>query len=261
MQNFRSGGVEPLFEYEARQFLRHAARVRSLSLRDDDFHLLSGLTIETCIFPRLLLLKLELHRPIRNFHVFLSPTLLRFECRLPPNVNSDLESIATRCPALEVLSIAFWTNPVDELFLWSNTVCLYKQLVSLRCPPLDWTAWKHLSTLPTLLKVHIWEPMDSLDTEYFPLDHHNLTFSPFLNVTALYFSLETSIAYVITVMQHSEFPSHWESPITPCLGQRLSSFLLHCHSAKDPRPLNTSTSSHLTKEKRYPFWRKSSTAH
>jgi len=51
--------------------------------------------------------------------------------------------------------------------------------------------------------VYIEEPVD---TVYFPLDLHNLDFSPFLNVTTLYFELQTA-AHAITVMQHSEFPS------------------------------------------------------
>ncbi|KAG0694971.1 hypothetical protein DFH29DRAFT_295970 [Suillus ampliporus] len=195
-----SEGIEPLCEHEARQFLRHAARVRSLQIPfDNHFHLLSVLPIETCMFPRLLSLSMVLH-PTGYLHLFLSPTLRR--C-LVPAVHLDLKSIATRCAALEDLSVKIpypYQSTADELSLLSDSIRLCKRLVTLSCPPLDWAAWEHLSNLPTLCTVAIFGEV------LFPLDRDNFTFAFSLNVTTLSFHVNPA-PYVITVMEHVEFPS------------------------------------------------------
>ncbi|KAG1751176.1 hypothetical protein EDB19DRAFT_2036014 [Suillus lakei] len=97
---------EPLSEHEARQFLRHAARVRSLHTSfDAHFEFFSVLPIETCVFPKLLSLSFMDPKPQSKYlFLFLSPTLRR--CNLVA-VHPDLKSIATRCVALEDLSILY----------------------------------------------------------------------------------------------------------------------------------------------------------
>ncbi|OJA12698.1 hypothetical protein AZE42_11700 [Rhizopogon vesiculosus] len=87
----------------------------------------------------------------------------------------------------------------DDLTLLSDTVRLCTKLVALRCPPLNSSAWKHLSDLHTLLTVEI-------HGVYCPLDGNNLKFAPFLNVTTLSFDLKIATG-LITLLQHSEFPS------------------------------------------------------
>ncbi|OAX37562.1 hypothetical protein K503DRAFT_226742 [Rhizopogon vinicolor AM-OR11-026] len=205
-RRFCSEGVKPLSEQEGRQFLRHAARVRSLYIPSDKhFHLLIGLPIETCVFPRLLVLRLYKdpgdQKNANHWHLFLSPVLLH--CELPA-IYSDLKSIGTRCPGLESLSLGSATvHPTDELLvkLLSETVRSCKQLKHLQCSPLDCASWKHLSNLPTLVTVTISEEYYSLQ-----LDPDNVNFAPFVNITCLYFGMITA-AYVITIMRHSEFPS------------------------------------------------------
>jgi hypothetical protein len=136
-------------------------------------------------------------------HLFLSPTLLR--CALPPVhsvFHSELKSIATRCPALESLSIhTSRAHTADELSLLSDIIRSYKQLVTLGCPHLDFAAWKHLSILPTLLTLNIHECKF-----HQPMDWDRLYFARFLNLTTLDFTVQES-ADIITVLQHSEFPS------------------------------------------------------
>ncbi|OJA16387.1 hypothetical protein AZE42_12033 [Rhizopogon vesiculosus] len=60
--------------------------------------------------------------------------------------------------------------------------------------------WKHLSNLPTLLTLRIYER----DIHH-PMDWDHLYSAHFFNLTTLTFCVNTS-ADVITVMQHSEFP-------------------------------------------------------
>ncbi|KAG0696282.1 hypothetical protein DFH29DRAFT_211207 [Suillus ampliporus] len=87
-----SQGVEPLSESECRQFLRHSARVRSLTVStDEDCHLLTRIPIETCVFPRLLSLSLIVMNT-RRLHFLLSPALRR--CHIDV-LQSDLKSIGT----------------------------------------------------------------------------------------------------------------------------------------------------------------------
>jgi hypothetical protein len=99
-----SRGVEPLSEYEAHQFLRHAARVRSLwfGYTIHHIHLLSVLPIETCVFLRLQSLTWHVvPTGTKQLHFFLSPMLRH--CYV--DLSFDLKSIATRCANLESLSI------------------------------------------------------------------------------------------------------------------------------------------------------------
>ncbi|OAX32034.1 hypothetical protein K503DRAFT_777069 [Rhizopogon vinicolor AM-OR11-026] len=195
-----SQGVEPLSEHEARQFLLHAARVRSISRTCDDgyFHLLTVLRTEACVFPKLRVLEWSNLRDTSLLHLFLSPVLRR--CALPV-FHSDLKSIATSCPLLENLSILTPAAHIsNELSLLSDIIRSYKWLVDLRCPHLDFAAWKHLSNLPTLLTVRIHER----DIHH-PMDWDHLYSAHFFNLTTLTFCVNTS-ADVITVMQHSKFP-------------------------------------------------------
>ncbi|KAG0703079.1 hypothetical protein DFH29DRAFT_465439 [Suillus ampliporus] len=195
-----SEGVEPLSEHEARQFLRHASRVRSLYISSDEhFHLLAVLPTETCMFPRLLLLAWQVQgADNRYLHLFLSHTLRNCYILRP---HPALKSIGTRFAALEELSIAASDeSTAEELSLLAETIRSCKQLKRLDSSPLEWATWSHLCTLPTLLTMHI------SGDGYWPLDRHHLEFAPFLNVTTLRFYAVTA-AYAITAMQHSEFPS------------------------------------------------------
>ncbi|KAG0709262.1 hypothetical protein DFH29DRAFT_222357 [Suillus ampliporus] len=197
-----SRSIKPLSEREARQFLRHSARVLSLRISfDRHLHLLSAIPIETCIFPRLLSLSTGTSlRSTKYLHLFLSPTLRR--CHLQV-IHPALKCIATCYTALEDLYIKPSPYSADDLSPLSDSVRLCTRLVTLCCPPLDWEAWKHLSNLPTLLRVMIHEPRRAPD---WSLEQDIVNFSPFLNVTTLSFRLK-SAASIITVMQHTEFPS------------------------------------------------------
>ncbi|OAX33743.1 hypothetical protein K503DRAFT_495853 [Rhizopogon vinicolor AM-OR11-026] len=114
--------VEPLFEHEARQFLRHAARVRSpriLSDFSEYFHLLTAIPIETCQFPRLLALEYSVSGTLRHLPFFLPLTPRR--CVLPV-IHPDLKY----CHGLENLSLWSSTDSADELSLLSKTICSCK---------------------------------------------------------------------------------------------------------------------------------------
>ncbi|KAG1733820.1 hypothetical protein EDB19DRAFT_2041103 [Suillus lakei] len=198
--------IEPLSEPETHQFLRHAARVRSLNISFHDydlFHLHSILPLETCVFPGLLSLTFRVIPPQNKYiYLFLSPTLRR--CVLA-YVHPDLKSIVTRLPALEELCITGPLNrTADKLALLSDSICLCKRLVTLSCPPVDWAAWKHLSSLPSLFGVEICRPLYHAPTG--PLYRDMANFGPCVNFTRLSFKGNTT-SYAIAVMQHSEFPS------------------------------------------------------
>lgn len=211
------GDTEPLSANEACQFLRHASRVRSIHVDlPHDFRLLSVLPVETCMFPRLqslfTSLLLVIACPTRHLHLFLSPTLRR--C-VPWVIDSNLKLIVTRCAALEHLSVLRTSGPIaDKMSILSDSVRLCKWLITLSCPPLDWAAWKHLSNLPTLLRVTIYndnqapsESLSDLNSEVpFPSNLNDITVGPFLNLTALFVEAHTA-AYITKLMQHSEFPS------------------------------------------------------
>ncbi|KAG1839282.1 hypothetical protein C8R48DRAFT_782131 [Suillus tomentosus] len=213
-----SKGVDPLSEHEAHRFLHHAARVRSLHIScSADLHLFAILPIETCMFPKLLSLAFIVRRLQHKYlYIFLSPTLRR--CVLSV-INPDFKSFATRCVALEHLSLKIpeWERQsADNRTLLSDSVRLCKRLVTLSCLPLDWAAWKHLSDLPSLLKVSVCEPRSA---SRWSLDRDIVNFAHFLNVTTLSFDVNMA-AYAITVMQHSEFPSLREfevvADVLPC---------------------------------------------
>ncbi|KAG1810465.1 uncharacterized protein HD556DRAFT_1454584 [Suillus plorans] len=121
-------------------------------------------------------------------------------CCTLPIVHPDLKSVPIRCAALEDLSIksSFENTAADGRVLY-DSICLCERLVTLACPPLDWTTWEYLSNLPTLLTLEIWDDRCSLGPR-------NLNLAPFLNVTRLYFFTRRA-AYTIAVMQHLEFPS------------------------------------------------------
>lgn len=201
-QKFWSRDIEPLSELERSQFFRHSGRVRSLSVSsDDDFHLLYFLPFDTCVFPNLLSLSWVVIFT-RHLHLFLSPTLRNCYIAI---VQPELvrNSIGTRCPTLADLDIVTMGTTARAPHL-SETVRSCKALKRLQCPPLDSAAWKHLSTIPTLLDLSIHQ--ESFSSPPSKLDTHNLSFATFLNVTTLRFCY-APIADITAVMQHSEFPS------------------------------------------------------
>ncbi|KAG1879620.1 hypothetical protein C8R48DRAFT_236955 [Suillus tomentosus] len=197
-----SRGIEPLSELERSQFLRHSCRVRTMSVSsDDDFHLLRSFPYDTCVFPKLHSLS-WVTIFTRYLRFFLSPTLRScYIAILQPDLARH--SIGTRCPALEGLDIVTM-GTVSQAPHLSETICSCKALVRLQCPPLNSAAWKHLSTVPTLLNMSIYQ--ESFSGSLSRLDTHNLNFSTFLNVTTLRFCF-APITDIIAVIQHSEFPS------------------------------------------------------
>ncbi|KAG1744544.1 uncharacterized protein EDB91DRAFT_189270 [Suillus paluster] len=197
---FDCEGIEPLSGDEARQFMRHAARVRSMCIPFyEHLHLLNILPTETCLFPRLTSLTWEVPRSDTiNFHLFLSPTLRH--CSISA-LHPSMQSIGTRCAALEHLAIkASHRSTADERSLLARTVRSCKQLQYLDCAPLDWATWNHLSNVHPLLSVRI------RDNGCLPLDRSDLKFAPFLNIVTLQLYVETA-AYPIAVIRHLEFPS------------------------------------------------------
>ncbi|KAG2141082.1 hypothetical protein DEU56DRAFT_283068 [Suillus clintonianus] len=197
-----SRGIEPLSEHERNQFLRHSARVRFFNVSSDaDFHLLHAFPFDTCVFPKLQSLSWVVVFT-RYLHFFLSPTLRNCYIAL---VQPDLAQkfIGTRCANLEDLDIVTMGTMAQATHL-SETICSCTGLIHLQCPPLDSAAWKHLSTVPTLLTVSIYQ--ESFPGPPSKLDMHNLSSATFLNVTTLRFSY-ASVADVTAVIQHSEFPS------------------------------------------------------
>ncbi|KAG2148767.1 hypothetical protein DEU56DRAFT_79738 [Suillus clintonianus] len=199
-------GIEPLSAHEGRQFLRHSARVRSLTILSNcHFHLLSAIPLEACVFPRLQSFTWTWIRghSDKYLNLFLAHTLLH--CSLPV-ISEDLNSIGTRCAALQSLFIEVCDKvTTDQLSLLSDSVRLCGQLVTLYCPPLDWAAWKHLSNQPTLLRVRI---NQAYSDRPWLFKQGVVNFSPFvfLNITTLSFR-RPDAAYIITIMQHSQFPT------------------------------------------------------
>lgn len=195
-------GIEPLSENEGRQFLRHAARVRVMYSRASKgcYRLLSVLKCTvTCMFPRLLSLINSI--PECYSDIYLSPTLRRCDLSV---TYPEMKVIATRCAALEHLSLDVDETIENELSLLSGCVRLCKRLVTLSCSPLDLAAWKHLSNLPTLTKVTI--DRKKIYPSSSELAESHLNFGPFLNLTALSFAVHTT-AYIMALMQNSDFPS------------------------------------------------------
>lgn len=204
-RNTWSKGIEPLSTYEARQFLCHSSRIRSLNVQSDHFfHLLSVIPAGECVFSGLRSLTWKLSTG-KYLNLFLSRTLHR--CSLF-TINQDLKNIVTRCAALEDLSIKklnFDASTADELSLLSDSVRLCKRLATLSCPPLDWAAWEHLSTLPDLVKLGV-RDVQIRGVPPWTLERDIANPIQFLNVTVLSLQVH-SAAYIITVMQHSQFPS------------------------------------------------------
>lgn len=198
-----SRGIEPLSELERRQVLRHSGRVRSMYISsDDEFHLLNAFPFDTCVFPNLLSLSWVIVST-RYLRFFLSPSLrICYIAIVQPDLARS--SIGVRCPALEDLDIVTMGVMARAPHL-SETIRSCKALVRLQCPPLDSAAWKHLSTVSTLLDLTMYQE-DFSGTGPSKLDTHNLSFATFLSVTTLRFCY-TSIADTTAILQHSEFPS------------------------------------------------------
>ncbi|OJA10926.1 hypothetical protein AZE42_03059 [Rhizopogon vesiculosus] len=103
------------------------------------------------------------------------------------------------------------------------------RLKHLRCPSVDSAAWKHLSNLPNLTTITIYGALDG-----FMLKWDDVIFTPFLNVTSLFFRLP-SAADIITVIRHSEFPSLKKFKVVvdvlPCLeAEQLVRVLTQCNA-------------------------------
>lgn len=195
-------GIEPLSADEIHQFLRHSARIRSLSMPSEStdrlFPLLSIISPEACVFPRLESLTLFTST---HLGLFLSDTLRHcsifdVDGKLPqsPTVHDDdLEDLLDE-------------RILDQLSMLSSRIRSCKQLVTLTCPPLDWEAWKHLSNLPTLMEMGIREVRREFGVPLWPLDWHIANLTPFFNLTVLSFTVD-SPEYPITILRHSQFPS------------------------------------------------------
>ncbi|KAG1828004.1 hypothetical protein EV424DRAFT_576517 [Suillus variegatus] len=188
-------GVEPLSAHEAHQFMRHSSRVRTLNIQSNDHHLLSVIPAETCVFPRLRSLSLS----TTYLDLVLPHTLHQCHLLTP--------SFVTRCIALEQLCIypeKYEDGGMsDGLSLLSDRIRWCTRLVTLSCPMLDSTTWKDLSHVPTLLKLEIVQGYDNPPS----LSKRDIVNLSFLNITSLSFRQLDDGADIITVMQHSQFPS------------------------------------------------------
>lgn len=194
-------GVRPLSTDEVHQFLRHSARVRSLTIISNRLlHLFSVIPAELYDFPRLRSLTIS----TRYMNLFLSHTL-------HVAIDEDLQSIVTCCATLEHLCVITpdaldaVDSTADAVSRISLIVRSCKQLITLSCPLFDWAAWRHLSNLPTLTTLVVGDTRSD-PAPPCPLERDIANFSPFSNVTALSFMLD-SAPYAIAVMQHSQFPS------------------------------------------------------
>ncbi|KAG1763397.1 hypothetical protein EDD22DRAFT_887385 [Suillus occidentalis] len=212
---WETADVEPLSTDEAREFLRHSARIRSLvSPRNDNrfASLFSVIPVELCIWPRLQQLFIS-NSNYRALLLFLSPTL--------------------RC-----CSVYHWHED-DEyhaipraLSLLSDRVQLCKELETLSCPTLDWAAWKHLSNLPTLTGLTVNVRRIHGTPPWLVEPHDMVIFSPFLHLTSLSFTGDCA-AYATTILQHLQIPSLKSFFIQEILlvsteAERLFRALSHC---------------------------------
>ncbi|KAG2066513.1 hypothetical protein BDR04DRAFT_65656 [Suillus decipiens] len=195
----------PLSADEAHQFLRHSARVRSLTIMSDvdhrsRLHFFSVTPTELYNFPRLRSLT------VYTDYLNIFPPHTLHHCY---PVTPDIQSILICFANLEHFCVKIPYDMVDStadlLSRISDTVRLCKQLATLSCPLIDWAAWRHLSNLSTLKRVDIVD-MSSDAVLPWPLEWNITSFSPFSNVTILSFELH-SAAYVIPILQHSQFPS------------------------------------------------------
>ncbi|KAG1791775.1 hypothetical protein EV424DRAFT_1649764 [Suillus variegatus] len=95
------------------------------------------------------------------------------------------------------------TANANELSLLSDRIRWCTRLVTLHCPIIDWATWKHLSHLPTLLELDIDQRYDDTPS----LSNQDIVNLSFLNITSLSFRQLCDSANIITIMQHSQFPS------------------------------------------------------
>ncbi|KAG1799286.1 uncharacterized protein HD556DRAFT_1525215 [Suillus plorans] len=228
-------GIEPLSAHEARQFLRHSSRIRTLNIQTTHHHFLSVIPAEPCVFPRLRSLSLT----TTFLNLFLPQTLHQYHLF---SVDEGLQSFVTRCIALEHLDIHTdrqgYHNSASQL---SDRIRWCRRLVTLSCPMLDWEALKHLSYLPTLLKLEIFQVYDD------PLlSNRDIVTLSFLNVTSLSLSfrpLDMDGVDTITVIQHSQFPSLKEFEfeadyLTFEEAERLFHALSHCQADQTLEKIN-----------------------
>ncbi|KAG1827992.1 hypothetical protein EV424DRAFT_576397 [Suillus variegatus] len=190
-------GVEPLSAHEARQFLRHSSRIRTLNIERTHFQLISVIPANVYVFPKLR--SLNLSTPFLNLFLPLTlhPRLL--------NLDKDRRIFVTHCSALEHLYIHTddCYDIASRLSLLSDRIRRCTRLVTLSCPMLNWETWKHLSCLPTLLELEIDQGYDDAPS----LSKRDVVNLSFLNITSLSFRKLADAAEIITVIQHSQFPS------------------------------------------------------
>ncbi|KAG1851788.1 hypothetical protein C8R48DRAFT_777741 [Suillus tomentosus] len=123
-------------------------------------------------------------------------------------VDEGLQSFVTRWIALEHLYIYTpeWRqldSTANEMSLLSDRIHWCTRLITLSCPMLDWATWKHLSHLPTLLNLEIEQGRNDSPS----LSKQDIVNLSFLNITSLLFHDLYDAADIITVIQHSQFPS------------------------------------------------------
>ncbi|KAG1798625.1 uncharacterized protein HD556DRAFT_1525622 [Suillus plorans] len=193
----RAEGVEPLSAHEARQFLRHSSRILTLNISErTHLQLISVIPANVYVFPRLRSLSL----PTPFLNLFLPLTLHQ---RLL-NIDKGQRIFVTPCSALEHLDIHpdGYYDIASRLSLLSDRIRRCTRLVTLSCPMLNWETWKHLSCLPTLLELEIDQAYDDTPS----LSKRDIVNLSFLNITSLSFRVADG-AEIITVIQHSQFPS------------------------------------------------------
>ncbi|KAG1806257.1 hypothetical protein EV424DRAFT_1544087 [Suillus variegatus] len=98
---------------------------------------------------------------------------------------------------------------------------------------LDWAAWKHVSCLPTLLRLIIDEGLSDPPS----LSKQDIVSLSFLNITSFSFRRLYDAADIITVMQHSQFPSLKEFEFEACFlsseeAEQLFHALSHCKACR-----------------------------
>ncbi|KAG2096341.1 uncharacterized protein F5147DRAFT_656648 [Suillus discolor] len=121
-------------------------------------------------------------------------------------------------------------NPVSLVF---DRIRWCTRLVTLSCPMIDGAIWKHLSHIPTLLKLEIVHGYDDPPS----LSKRDIVNLSFLNLTSLSFRQLDDGADIITVIQHSQFPSLKEfkleaSYLTSEAAERLFHALSHCKACQ-----------------------------
>lgn len=104
--------------------------------------------------------------------------------------------------------MSFSTNSTteDERSLLSNSIRLCTQLVNLCCPELDWAAWRHLSTLSTLLHVALYEGNTAAASTWSLEASPMIIISPFVNVKSLSFAVNGG-GRINAIITSCRFPS------------------------------------------------------